>query len=263
MSLPTIWTIGDWGEPVFEEAVAWLRLHADCHCFDSSDETSICEAKGRKPHSIILVQSRPGRFCVEHIEKLHAIEPLARLIALTGPWCEGEQRTGRPIPGVSRVAWRNWRERLPVELGIDSNAIGQPRTMAETDRIEAMVKSTSRSPRCGGVTLICTARLADYNYIADAVLRLGLLPQLFDPPNVSASGAEVVIFDGWEQASLLQRHEPSQNGRSPPSCILLLDFPRPEDDALAASGGIDAVLPLPLSIGDLNAALARLLKCAA
>src|SRR5437764_86557 len=110
MSLKSVWIIGDWQEPVFEEAVAWLRLHADCNCFDSAVAACGSASNGRGPQAMVFVQSRPGQFARVEVEKLHAIEPLARLVALTGPWCEGEQRSGRPIPGVPRIAWRNWRE---------------------------------------------------------------------------------------------------------------------------------------------------------
>src|SRR4051812_24966692 len=132
MSLPSIWISGDWREPVFEEAVAWLRARADCQCFDSPGEMSIGETAGRYPQAIVLTQSRPGRLSVKHVERLHAIEPLARLIVLTGPWCEGEQRSGRPVPGVTRIAWRNWRERLPSVLAVNGDATLQPRTASET-----------------------------------------------------------------------------------------------------------------------------------
>jgi hypothetical protein len=266
MSLPSIWVIGDWREPVFEEAVAGLRSRADCQCFDSPDAALVSNkslSNGAFPQAIVLVQSRPGQFSGEQIEKLHAREPLAHLIALTGPWCEGEQRSGRPIPGVTRIAWRSWRERLPIELAISSEATPWPRTTAETERIEAMAKYASHLPRRRGFALICTAQLADYNYLADAARHLGLLPRLYDATDASATSAEVVIFDGWEQASLFQRNQPSQNGQTRPIGILVLHFPRPEDEALAQSGGIDVILPHPLSVADLSGALSRLLHCAA
>src|SRR4051812_33805324 len=108
MSLPSIWLIGDWGAPAFDEPVAWIRASTNCRCFASPAAAcaeGLAATSTHEPQSIVLLQARPGEVSAEQVEKLHAREPLARLILLTGPWCEGEQRSGRPVAGVSRVAW--------------------------------------------------------------------------------------------------------------------------------------------------------------
>lgn len=263
MSLKSIWVVGDWREPVFEEAVAWLRSHVECRFFEFPAAAGADSSNGCYPQAIVLVQSRSGQFSAEHIENLHACEPLARLVVLTGPWCEGEQRSGKPITGVTRIAWRNWRERLPIELALDNHAVPPPRTATDTDRLARMVKLASGSRPSRRVVQICTARLADYNYIAAAVEELGFSQLPFDPTNASPAPPEIVIFDGWEQASAFKKQSMSQNGQPPARHILLLHFPRPEDHVLAHQSGIDAVLAHPLSLADLNAALSNTIAPAA
>lgn len=268
MSLPLIWLIGNTREAVFAEPLGWLQLQFRCICFDSPAVVGVGidhATDDAFPIAIVLLQTRPGQFSAREIEKLHGREPLARLVTLTGPWCEGEQRSGRPIPGVVRVAWRNWRERLPLEFAINGNRALWPRTLTEIDRIETRRESASDiTPRCGQVT-ICAARSADYNYLSDAVQQLGISATLFGSTGTSAANAaaEAVIFDGWDQATQFERDQQSKSAPLKARLILLLHFPRPEDHTLVDTAGIDAVLPHPLSIADLNAALARILPCAA
>src|SRR5262245_25311347 len=113
--------IGDSRESSFADAVAWLKSQFACVCADLAE---LLRSRNSGPHfgeiprAIVFLKAHPGQVSAKQIEKLHALEPLARLVVLTGPWCEGEQRSGRPIPGVVRVPWRNWRERLPQELAI-------------------------------------------------------------------------------------------------------------------------------------------------
>jgi hypothetical protein len=263
MSLKSIWVIGDWQEPVFEEPIAWIRNHADCQLFKSPAAAAANSSIACYPLAMVFVQSRSGQFSTEHVENLHAREPLARLLVLTGPWCEGEQRSGQPIAGITRIAWRNWRERLPIELGLDDHAVVSPRTATDMDRIARMVKPASGSRPSRRSVQICAARLSTYNYIAAAVQQLGFSPLPYDPRNASSVPPEMVFFAGWEQASAFKKQSTDQNGQRHASHILLLHFPRPEDHVLAQQTGIDAVLAHPLSLADLKAALSNTMAPAA
>jgi len=265
MSLASIWLIGDTRECVFADAIGWLQSQFECIHFDSPEMACGRETRansGMIPCAIVLLQARPGQFAAAQIEKLHAQEPLARLIELTGPWCEGERRSGRPIPGVTRASWLNWRERLSQELAIGGNTAPCPRTITETERIEMMRRSASSVIPDRGQARICTTRSGDFNYIADVVQRLGLSATL-DPIDATTASPDVVIFCGCEEASLLEQQESVQSQQRRPRRILVRHFPRPEDCVLAQTNGIDAVLSHPLSIADLLAALAKREPCRA
>jgi len=260
MSLQSIWVIGDWRQPDFEEPVAWLRTHFDCQFFESPLAIGADSRDSPYPQAIVFVQSRPGKFAADEVEMLHGSEPLARLIALTGPWCEGEQRSGKPVLGVTRVAWRNWRERLPMELALNVPMALMPRTAAETERVERMVKVASAAQAGRGKALICAARLETYNQIADAIQKLGLVIVTSAESSLSP---DIIIYDSWEQASAFEKQLMGQNGQSRARRILLLHFPRPEDHVLAREAGIDAVLGQPLLLADLKSALSGTEKAAA
>src|SRR5262245_30360672 len=100
MAQRLIWIAGDWRQPDFAPALAWLDAYARCTHWTDVEEISTAVAES--PTAIIIVQSVPRRVSRREVERWHAVAPLARLVALVGPWCEGELRSGRPWPGVVR-----------------------------------------------------------------------------------------------------------------------------------------------------------------
>ena len=68
------------------------------------------------PHGIVLAQAYPGQFSPVAIDRLRNLAPLARLIAILGSWCEGEPRSGHPLPGVIRIYWHQAAERIRREF---------------------------------------------------------------------------------------------------------------------------------------------------
>src|SRR4029078_6576733 len=98
--------------------------------------------------------------------------PLARLVALVGPWCEGEMRSGRAWPGVVCVPWRGWQRRLPQVLGLDRSdeerAERLPRTATETERIERSIVTVAANRRFRGMALVRTNSRLTFESIADA-----------------------------------------------------------------------------------------------
>ncbi len=252
MTLPTVWIVGDWSEPVFAEAVAWLREFADCRCFDSPQmavERQRFAADESDPAAIVFALSRPGIFSATDVERLHAIWPLSRLVALTGPWCEGEQRSGRPWAGVVRVAWRGWRSRLPSELGLGEALDSRlPRTVSDVERVENFVGAVRGTPPLPGKAVIHTRSVVNYRYLADAIGQLGWGAAPFVVSEACAGEkCDVAVCDGWENVRGDEEPEPRR--------VLVLHFPRPEDWLQARGVGIRAVVAQPLMLSELADAL--------
>ncbi len=253
MTLPTVWIVGDWSEPVFAEAVAWLREFADCCCFDSPQmviERQPLAADEGDPAAIVFALSRPGLFTATEVERLHASRPLSRLVALTGPWCEGEQRSGRSWAGVVRVAWRGWRSRLPSELGLGEAANSRlPRTVSDVERVENVTVAVRGTPG-RGTAVIRTRYLVNYRYLADAVGQVGWGAVPFALSEACADEKyDVVVCDGWENV-------PGDKEMTPRR-VLVLHFPRPEDWARARGVGIREVVAQPLMLSELADALRK------
>ena len=74
------------------------------------------EATDDPPELILLAQPRPGAVNSHDVERLRSLAPLTRLIVVAGSWCEGELRSGQPLPGVIRLYWHElpawWRVAL-------------------------------------------------------------------------------------------------------------------------------------------------------
>src|SRR5262245_47740820 len=68
------------------------------------------------PELIVLAQSYPGQFTTEVVKPLRTAAPLARIIVILGTWCEGESRSGKPVPGTIRVYWHQFETRCLPEL---------------------------------------------------------------------------------------------------------------------------------------------------
>ena len=234
----------------FVAASVWLQQAARCISFDCP-----AAAGGRMsdaPAAILVLESRPGEFCAADVERLHAVFPLARLVALVGPWCEGPQRSSGRLHGVSRVRWCDWESRLAGELGLTrdgrSSAPPLPRTITEAERIDRDVLAVKPANRNGSRVTICTGSRASFQAIADAADQLGFAAQ--GKPHRSGTqlpACDAIIYDGWEQADAL----------TATPRVLILHFPRPEDFSRAASLGIGAVVAQPMLLSDFATALER------
>jgi hypothetical protein len=180
MTLQTVWMVGDWRNGDFGEAVAWLNAAARCRSFDNA----AAALSGRRsneaeddPAAILLVESRSGMISKREVERLHAMAPLARLVALVGPWCEGEMRSGRPWTGVVRIPWRAWRARLVSALGLAHACDWEgppPRTATGAEQIESSATKFRGSNRTGGAVAVRTSCRATFEALADALKQLGM-----------------------------------------------------------------------------------------
>lgn len=93
------------------------------------------------PDLILLVQSYPGEFSASQVDLLRRAAPLAPIGVVLGPWCEGETRSGKPLPGVWRVYWHQWlvRGRLQIERFLQGECPlwGLPTTSIDEERLLA------------------------------------------------------------------------------------------------------------------------------
>jgi hypothetical protein len=257
---PPVWIVGDWHHADFREARSWLDSQASCTFFATAREA--LEAVKEKdnqfaPSAIVIAQSRPGQISAGDVERLYAVAPLARLVALAGPWCEGEGRTGRPWPGVLRVPWRSWQTRLPCALGLSQltehfpSLPPLPRTATETERIQRGVLATTNGGFSGNAQ-IHTGSLTTFQAWEDLLGRLGLKGTWICPGETAPGDGQIALVVGWE--SVVVRQGASEHGCEP-ARVLVLDWPREDDARRAKSLGFYGVLAQPLLISDLVATL--------
>ena len=234
----TIWLAGDCEHPEFAAATDWLR--SNCQCVD----------RDTSPAAIVVLQSRPGSVSRRQVESLHQLAPLAPLILVTGAWCDGERPTSKAFSGVIRIRWNQWRERLPQALGVPSRL---PRTASDGDRLEQALRGLAAGMIRLGTISIGTNCRARFDALADACRALGL-KATWNSDSASVQehvSADLLLIDGW------QNDPPADSAANGVLCVLLLDFPRPEDERRAAAMGFAAIIAQPLLLTDLVAVLKR------
>lgn len=229
-----IWLARDEGDAQWAALAQWLRSHFDC---------TGCVAS---PAAIVVLQSRPGGVTRKQIEALHRRAPLAPLILICSPWCDGEQRGSHSLPGVIRLRWHQWQQRLPELLNELGSRPRQPRTATEIDRLQIELRSLAHEQSAGGSVAILSDRRFIAEALADACRSMGVRVA---PAASESTACDWLLVDGWSQVT------ERSDAESEPHRVLLLEFPRPDDIERASAAGFAAVLALPLALPDLAAAL--------
>ena len=250
--------IGDTSRPEFREAALAADRLGDLLEVAGAGAAAEAIASGRTaPDLIVVAQSFPGEFSAESIERLRRLAPLARVVGLLGSWCEGETRTGKPLPAAIRLYWHQWLPRADEELrrldsGLTSNW-SLPITASDEERLLAMADRPWKKRE--GREAIRAPRAEMVAWLADACRLRGYTPvRLLGAAGDAApiAPADALLFDGTDcrhdELAELPRLAASMR---PTPVVVLLDFPRPEDRDRALAAGAAAVLGKPLLLEDL------------
>ncbi len=248
--------VGDTGRAEFCEARRDLARWGAVTAAGSIAEAAVLlDDSLYSPAVIVIAQAYPGEFPAETVERLRRRAPLARLVALLGPWCEGETRSGRPWPGGIRVYWHQWPARAACELARIAGGLfsswSLPATASEEERYLAL-SGKPNSIRDGLVAVI-SPHPAMQAWIAAACRRQGFATAEVRPQSETSVGAlAAAIFDGSEARGVeLAELRRWVAAVAPAPLIALLDFPRVEDRDRALEAGAAAVLSKPLVLEDL------------
>jgi hypothetical protein len=214
------------------------------------------------PDVIVLAQAYPGQFSAEAVDPLRRLAPLARVIGLLGSWCEGETRTGQPLPASVRIYWHQWQPRAAQELELLAAGGGGtwalPVTASEEERVLALAEKHCETRQ--GRIAILAPRFDMAEWLQSACRRRGYGTNLLKPGRWEDLGeVTAAIFDathglGGELDSL--RRLASSLGSAP--LVALLDFPRFDDCKRVSEAGAAAVLSKPFLVEDLFWQLDRL-----
>ena len=247
--------IGDTSRPEFRDAVSALEELAQVTRFPDAESAIAAVAEGLlTAHGIVLAQAYPDQFSVVAIDRLRSLAPLARLIAILGSWCEGEPRSGHPLPGVIRIYWHQAAERICREFPPCFEAQGSawplPVTATDEERLLASIRAPLPTGR--GLVAIWTRRPEMECVLSDACRRGGFSTAWLHPRQpVRVQGAVAAIYDGasLDAAGLAELSQLAAEV-SPAPVLALLDAPRIQDVRLARTLGA-AVLAKPFRVDEL------------
>jgi hypothetical protein len=247
--------IGDTARPEFHEAVAALEDLAGVTRFADIKTAIAASSEGLlAPHAIVLVQAYPDQFPSAAIDRLRGLAPLVRLIVVQGSWCEGEPRSGRPLPGAIRMYWHQAalriRREFPRWLQAEDSAWRLPVTASDEERLLAAIGAPL--PKGDGLVAIWTRRPEMEALLSDACHKVGYATAWLHPRQPTrVRGAAAAIYDGvsLDAAGLAELRQLSAAVSRAP-LLALLDAPRIQDVRLARTLGA-AVLAKPLCIDEL------------
>jgi len=243
--------IGDVDHVDFRDAIRLLRTSA-----------RVAQNVDVQPELILIAQSRPGAIRAKDVERLRQRAPLAGMVALLGSWCEGESRTGRPWPGVSRLYWYEFPAWFQRQLALRAASRCPDWARGDTrwplsDRGPACVSSVDpqhRAPR--GVIELQVSRRDSADALTDVLQSVGYATVWHRAGQYGPyiRGAVAGIWDGGQldetEANQLAAFCHRLNRFHTP-VIASLDFPRRDRVELAKEIGAAAVLGKPLLNDDL------------
>ncbi len=248
--------IGPWHTPEFAAALAKLEEGQSLERL--ADIEAACELLASAevaPELILLAQPLPGAVRQQEVDRLQQLAPLARIVVVSGTWCEGELRTGNPPAGVLRLYWYElapWWQAAQRRLSVGRC----PAWSAPLDHPQAgrfAVDETIDQLTAPSTVAIKAEDFAVFECLAAGLYASGasaVWARSENPPQAAAG-----IWDGG-QLSDRELHRLSRFCQQVDGPVVaLLDFPRVEHFAAARAAGAAAVFAKPYVMEEVLAAL--------
>jgi CheY-like chemotaxis protein len=217
---------------------------------------------------VVIAQSEPGQFQLEVIEQLQMQFANTPLVAVMGSWCEGEQRTGQPWPGVPRIYWHQWKGRFESFIQqLKAEGITgwhAPRTSSVADRIFSTPKphlDLSRQIKSVGISAPSDEQfemlrdvMQHFGWECHWVERCPAKPQ-------SDQRFDVICVEADSLSKQLEARIGQLESEFPHAgLVVVLGFPRTEDVQRLLMLGVSQVVSKPFELSDLRIALNDSLK---
>ncbi|HEX4130524.1 MAG TPA: hypothetical protein VHZ24_10795 [Pirellulales bacterium] len=254
---------GDADRDEFRELLGPLHAQASVtRCASVADAMDWLAASQHAADWILLVQSRPREFTTADIVALNRRAPLARVVLLVGPWCDGELRTGSPPAGVVRVAWHRWQaawaeQQRSCERG-QCPSWALPATVTDEERVLAELGGASDRCARRGLAIIVSSCAEMAHMLADACARCGMnaVTARADTPPIATPPAVLIwdVPDGGDAALHAALRRWTDRWSVP--ALVLVNFARPEHHAAWRSSGATAIMRKPLLLDELLRQLA-------
>lgn len=236
------------------------------HAADLSQAIAILASDASPPPELLLLpESRPGIWTDRELNALRAVAPLARVLRISGSWCDGQIRSARPPAGSLGMAWHQALSRLSRGLGATTAGGLLPAPLTATSE-DLLLGSTCRATsqttrRCGRPRIAIHApRTAQAEAWAALCEGLGYRAEIMIRGAAHHDGpADAVLWDCdprdlADAASVADFVERAGTAR----VVAVCGFPRPDDVQSALRQGIAVVLAKPLLAADFEWHVSRL-----
>lgn len=240
--------VGDLDHPDFATGMATLEAESELtrHSLSSPPPTAW--------DLLLVCQSRPGSLAPDLLIEWRDRNPLAGGLALLGSWCEGETRTGNPLPDFARLFWYHfpgwwastreaWNKGRPTDWHWPFGRVTPQRECPVGAELVAVVSPDYSSAS----TLIDMCKVLGreaYWWARDTA-----------SPELSLPKAGIWIGGMLGKAEKESLHRTRRWLPPGAPLVVLLDFPRREDVASAKHLGATSVMGKPWRVDHLLAAL--------
>ena len=216
---------------------------------------------------IVLAQSRRDQISQSLVDLLRAEMPEVPIVVLLGSWCEGENRSGKPLLGVNQVLWHQWESRferfcIQVNDGMTSDW-HVPLTASVSDRVRDFSPDQEISRELIGKRILVSAEdSTTFESISDMLniyqcVALWAQPQR---PEFCSAGIDAICVDGNGFSSeLTNRIAKLKTEFEGSSIMVTLNFPRKQDLASLSALGVQEVISKPYTHNEFLLSLIRAL----
>ncbi len=199
---------------------------------------------------IVLLQAYPYAFSAQDVAHWRTAAPDSRIWAVLGSWCEGETRTGTPLPDCERIRADQFPARLATLDVPDTAAMTGP--ASDSTDMQRPTASFRRNDDQPPLVVVVGSRIASCQATADLLHEFGcrcIAVHCEEHTRVSSPVAALIYEDsGAEQA---RRELPRLQRQFPADVhVALVDFPRHQEIRRFATAGFH-VLGKPLVVDDL------------
>ena len=250
---------GDYWHPDFKSILSSFDLPVT---MVPIEKLSSFEASATQFDLIVMAESRRDQIQPETMEWLRQKFSGVPIVNLLGSWCEGEMRSGSPLPGVIRVYWHQWSGQYAQFVNqLKENSITDwhlPATTTIADRLQSSTTPVDLQNEIIGVSAWTQTQ---YEMLADSLKTMGYRSRWLERSTWDAEAIRILSAICIDANSMTQdltnRLQWLKTTFPQRPMILILNFPRENDVASAKSLGVEEVLSKPFDLADLLTALIR------
>ncbi len=253
--------IGDFTSSEFQPLRASILPFCDIQAVGCCGKAVKLLQSGQYLFDLVVVAERwPGEHSHGELEELHRTAPITRMIAVSGSWCEGQKRSGKPWPGMLHTSWHNWVAHWQDDLiRLSQNRLpsfGLPVAASEHER---MIVRPFPPEAEGKLIAIRSQREDMADMLASACRSQGYSAAWLDPRYpLRIEGPDAILWEG--SPNQLEDLENTHQRYWQAPLLALLDFPRIDDMDQAIRLGAAEILAKPTQLEDLFARLEGVLK---
>lgn len=216
---------------------------------------------------IVLAQSRRDQISQSFVDLLRSEYPEVPIVVLQGSWCEGENRSGKPLLGVSQVLWHQWESRferfcIQVNDGMASDW-HLPLTASVSDRVRDFSPDPGITAKLiGKRVLVSSEDRTSFESISDmlGIYQSASVWAQTQQPSSSVVDVDVICVDANGMSSdLTDRISKLKSEFDSLPILVTLNFPRKQDLASLEALGVQEVVSKPYTHNEFLMSLIRAL----